>query len=70
MLVDEPVEAIDQRLTMEGVLCLVCPDVEAFEVAMEQMSTSYAPWCAPPSTHQRFRGLAISQIIADALRWW
>ena len=55
---------------MEGVLCLVCPDVEAFEVAMEQMSTSYAPWYVLPSNHQRFRGLAISQIIADALRWW
>ena len=44
------------------------PDyVEAFEDAMEQTSTKYAPWYVIPSNHKWFRDLAISQIIADTL---
>jgi len=41
--------------------------VEAFEDAMEQTSTKYAPWYVIPSNHKWFRDLAISQIIADTL---
>lgn len=41
--------------------------VDAFEEAMEQTSTKHAPWYVIPANHKWFRGLALSQIIADTM---
>jgi PPK2 family polyphosphate:nucleotide phosphotransferase len=41
--------------------------IRAFEAALSQCSTKYAPWFVIPANHKWFRNLAVSQIIADAL---
>jgi len=41
--------------------------IRAFETALSQCSTKYAPWFVIPANHKWFRNLAVSQIIADAL---
>ncbi len=42
-------------------------DIDAFEAALSNCSTDYAPWFVIPSNHKGFRNLAVSRIIADAL---
>lgn len=41
--------------------------ITAFEGALNNCSTSYAPWYVIPANHKWFRNLAVSQIIADTL---
>lgn len=41
--------------------------ITAFEAALNNCSTSYAPWYVIPANHKWFRNLAVSQIIADTL---
>ena len=41
--------------------------VEAYEEAMAETSTKHAPWYVVPANHKWFRGLAVSQIIADTM---
>jgi polyphosphate kinase 2 (PPK2 family) len=41
--------------------------IDAFETALSESSTKYAPWFVIPANHKWFRNLAVSQIIADAL---
>jgi PPK2 family polyphosphate:nucleotide phosphotransferase len=41
--------------------------IAAFEEALQQTSTPYAPWYVIPSNHKWFRNLAISRIVADTL---
>ena len=41
--------------------------IDAFEAALSNCSTDYAPWFVIPSNHKGFRNLAVSRIIADAL---
>jgi len=41
--------------------------IAAFEAALNNCSTKYAPWYVIPANHKWFRNLAISQIIADTL---
>ena len=41
--------------------------IEAYEEALSQTSTRWAPWFVIPSDHKWFRNLAISQIIADTM---
>jgi PPK2 family polyphosphate:nucleotide phosphotransferase len=41
--------------------------VKAFEDAIEATSTADAAWYIIPSTHEWFRNLAVSQIIADTM---
>ena len=41
--------------------------VEAYEEAMAETSTKHAPWYIIPANHKWFRGLAVSQIIADTM---
>jgi PPK2 family polyphosphate:nucleotide phosphotransferase len=44
------------------------PDyVKAYEDAIAETSTKYAPWYIIPANHKWFRDLAISQIIADTM---
>jgi PPK2 family polyphosphate:nucleotide phosphotransferase len=40
----------------------------AYEDALAETSTNYAPWFVIPSNHKWFRNLAISNIIVDSLR--
>jgi PPK2 family polyphosphate:nucleotide phosphotransferase len=40
----------------------------AYEDALAETSTDYAPWFIIPSNHKWFRNLAISNIIVDSLR--
>jgi PPK2 family polyphosphate:nucleotide phosphotransferase len=40
---------------------------EAYEDAIAQTSTKFAPWYVISSNHKWFRNLAISQIVADAM---
>ena len=41
--------------------------ITAFEDALSQTSTDYAPWFVIPANHKWFRNLAVSQIVADML---
>jgi PPK2 family polyphosphate:nucleotide phosphotransferase len=41
--------------------------IDAFESALSECSTKYAPWFVIPANHKWFRNLAVSRIIADAL---
>ncbi|MFH0342990.1 MAG: polyphosphate kinase 2 family protein [Chromatiales bacterium] len=41
--------------------------LEAYEDALAETSTRYAPWYVIPANHKWFRDLAISQIIADTM---
>jgi polyphosphate kinase 2 (PPK2 family) len=41
---------------------------QAFEAALSNCSTDYAPWFVVPSNHKWFRNFAVSQIVADALQ--
>ena len=41
--------------------------IEAYEEALAQISTEWAPWFVIPSNHKWFRNLAISQIVADTM---
>jgi PPK2 family polyphosphate:nucleotide phosphotransferase len=41
--------------------------VEAYQDALEQTSTNYAPWYVIPANHKWFRNLAISRIVADTM---
>ncbi len=41
---------------------------EAFEAALGKCSTEHAPWFIIPSNHKWFRNLAISRIVAEALK--
>ena len=41
---------------------------EAYEDALRETSTDYAPWFIIPSNHKWFRNLAISDIIVSSLR--
>ena len=41
--------------------------IEAYEDALAQTSTEWAPWFVIPSNHKWFRNLAISQIVADTM---
>lgn len=41
--------------------------VQAYEEAMQQTSTKWAPWYVIPANHKWFRDLAISTIVADAM---
>ena len=41
--------------------------IEAYEEALAQTSTEWAPWFVIPSNHKWFRNLAISQIVADTM---
>jgi polyphosphate kinase 2 (PPK2 family) len=41
--------------------------IDAFETALSECSTKYAPWFVIPANHKWFRNLAVSRIIADAL---
>ncbi len=40
---------------------------KAFEAALSECSTDYAPWFVIPSNHKWFRNLAISKIITETL---
>jgi PPK2 family polyphosphate:nucleotide phosphotransferase len=40
---------------------------KAYEEALSQCSTDYAPWYIIPSNHKWFRNLAVSQIIVETL---
>lgn len=40
---------------------------QAFEAALSQCSTPYAPWFIIPSNHKWFRNLAISRIVTETL---
>jgi PPK2 family polyphosphate:nucleotide phosphotransferase len=42
--------------------------IRAYEDAMEQTSTQWAPWYVIPANHKWFRDLAISTIVADAMK--
>ena len=42
--------------------------VDAYEEALEQTSTKWAPWYVIPANHKWFRDLAISQILADTMQ--
>ena len=41
--------------------------MNAFEIALQKCSTSYAPWFVVPSEKRWYRNLLVSQIIVDAL---
>ena len=41
--------------------------IHAFEAALNNCSTTYAPWYVIPANHKWFRNLSVSQIIADTL---
>jgi PPK2 family polyphosphate:nucleotide phosphotransferase len=41
--------------------------ITAFEDALSQTSTDYAPWFVIPANHKWFRNLAVSQIVADTI---
>jgi PPK2 family polyphosphate:nucleotide phosphotransferase len=41
--------------------------VKAYEEALSECSTDYAPWFIIPSNHKWFRNLAVSQIIVEHL---
>ena len=41
--------------------------IEAYDDALSETSSDYAPWYIIPSNHKWFRNLAISQIVADTM---
>lgn len=41
--------------------------IHAFEAALNNCSTTHAPWYVIPANHKWFRNLSVSQIIADTL---
>jgi PPK2 family polyphosphate:nucleotide phosphotransferase len=42
--------------------------IRAFEDAIAATSTGHAPWFVIPANHKWFRNLAVSQIVAEAMR--
>lgn len=44
------------------------PDyIEAYEAAMRECSTAYAPWYVVPANHKWYRNVVIARLIADTL---
>ena len=41
--------------------------IKAYDDALRECSTDYAPWYVIPANHKWFRNLAVSQIIVDTL---